>query len=116
MGLERYPAAPEGFGGGTAAHFHHGIDWLCHYGADTALIDNPARKAARTQLKTAQAALVDAQCALAQLLGSQASVEEKNRAIPGAQTKIDKVERALTSARDKLKTIPAPAELTHLKQ
>ena len=90
---------------------HHGIDWLCHYGADTgpdtALIDNPARKKARAAAKAAQTTLADAQCALAQLLGSQASVEEKNRAIPGAQTKIDKAERALTSAHQKLKTIPA---------
>ena len=66
---------------------HHGIDWLCHYGADTgpdtALIDNPARKAARAAAKAAQTTLADAQCAFAQLLGSQASVEEKNRAIPG---------------------------------
>jgi hypothetical protein len=40
---------------------HHGLDWLCHYGADigpdTTLIDNPKRKAARTRLTTAQTRL-----------------------------------------------------------
>ena len=90
---------------------HHGLDWLCHYGADTgpdtALIDNPTRKKARTQLKTAQAALADAQRALAQLLGSPASVAAKNAAIPTAEKKITQAEQAVTTARDTLKTIPA---------
>ncbi|MCA1682164.1 MAG: transposase, partial [Actinobacteria bacterium] len=90
---------------------HHGIDWLCHYGADTgpdtAPIDNPARKKARAAAKAAQTTLADAQCALAQLLRSQASVAEKNTAIPTAEKKITQAERAVTTARDELKTIPA---------
>jgi len=89
---------------------HHGIDWLCHYGADTgpdtALIDNPARKKARTTLKTTETTLINAQRALAELLGCDLPVAAKNAAIPGAQTKIDKAERALTKAADTLKTIP----------
>ncbi|MCA1682204.1 MAG: transposase, partial [Actinobacteria bacterium] len=95
---------------------HHGIDWLCHYGADispdTALIDNPARKAARTRLKTAETTLADAQRALAQLLGSDASVAAKNAALPAAQTTITHAERALSTAKDTLKTIPAKIPAT----
>jgi hypothetical protein len=66
---------------------HHGIDWLCHYGADTepdtALIDNPARKQARTALTRAETTLADAQRALTRLLRSDRPVAEINAAIPG---------------------------------
>jgi hypothetical protein len=90
---------------------HHGIDWLCHYGADiapdTALIDNPARKTARTALTHAQTTLTDAQRALTRLLRSGAPVTEINTAIPAAQIAIDHAEAALTTAKDTLKTIPA---------
>lgn len=90
---------------------HHGIDWLCHYGADigpdTTLIDNPARKTARTALTHAQTTLTDAQRALTQLLRSGAPVTKINTAIPAAQTAIDHAEAALTTAKDTLKTIPA---------
>ncbi len=90
---------------------HHGIDWLCHYGADispdTALIDNPARKQARTAVTHAQTTLTDAQRALTQLLRSHAPATEINTAIPAAQTAIDNAEAALTKATDTLKTIPA---------
>jgi hypothetical protein len=90
---------------------HHGIDWLCHYGADigpdTALIDNPARKQARTAVTHAQTTLADAQRALTQLLRSNAPATEINTAIPAAQTAIDHAEAALTTTRDTLKTIPA---------
>jgi hypothetical protein len=86
---------------------HHGIDWLYHYGADTALIDNPARKIARTAVKHAEITLADAQHALTRLLRSPAPAAEINTAIPAAQTAIDHAEAALTSAKDTLKTIPA---------
>jgi hypothetical protein len=90
---------------------HHGIDWLCHYGADigpdTAIIDNPARTKPRATLKTAQTALADTQRALAELLGSPASVAAKNDALPDAQKKIDKAKTAVTVASDKLKKIHA---------
>jgi transposase len=90
---------------------HHGIDWLCHYGADiapdTALIDNPARKTARTAVKHAQTTLADAQRALTQLLRSGAPATEINTAIPAAQTAIDTAEAVLTRAAATLKTIPA---------
>jgi hypothetical protein len=90
---------------------HHGIDWLCHYGADisadTALIDNPARRTARNAVTHAETTLADAQRALAQLLRSDTPVAEINTAIPAAQTTIDNAERALTKAADTLKTIPA---------
>jgi transcriptional regulator with XRE-family HTH domain len=90
---------------------HHGIDWLCHYGADispdTALIDNPTRTRARTAVTHAQTTLTDAQRALTQLLRSHAPATEINTAIPTAQTEIDNAEAALTRATDTLKTIPA---------
>jgi hypothetical protein len=90
---------------------HHGIDWLCHYEADTAPdttpIDNPARKPARDAVKRAETTLADAQRALTRLLRSDATVAEINTAIPAAQTAIDTAEAALTSAKSQLKTIPA---------
>jgi transposase len=90
---------------------HHGIDWLCHYDADTAAdttpIDNPARKQARDAVKRAETTLADAQRALTRLLRSDATVAEINTAIPAAQTAIDTAEAALTSAKSQLKTIPA---------
>jgi transposase len=90
---------------------HHGMDWLCHYGADitadTALIDNPARKAARTTLKRAETSVAAAQAALVELLHGDLSVAATNAAIPAAEQNIDTARAALTRARDKLKTIPA---------
>jgi hypothetical protein len=90
---------------------HHGIDWLCHYGADTGpdttIIDNPARKKARAAAKRAESTLADAQRKLAQLLSSNASVTTKNAAIPTTQTIITKAERAVARAHEELKKIPA---------
>jgi DNA-binding CsgD family transcriptional regulator len=90
---------------------HHGIDWLCHYQADTAPdatpIDNPARKQAREAVKRAQTTLTDAQCALTQLLRCDRPVAEINTAIPAAETAIDTAEATLASAKSQLKTIPA---------
>jgi Transposase DDE domain len=90
---------------------HYGIDWLCHYGADigpdTTIIDNPARKKARTALTRAETTLANTQRELAQLLGSDMSVTTKNAAIPTAQAAINKAERAVTRARETLKKIPA---------
>ncbi|MGH3812074.1 MAG: putative transposase, partial [Pseudonocardiaceae bacterium] len=89
---------------------HHGIDWLCHYGADiaadTALITNPARTQARNTVKRAETTLADAQCAYTDLLHGDLSATATNAAIPAAEKKIDKARQALTRARDKLKTIP----------
>jgi hypothetical protein len=90
---------------------HHGIDWLCHYGADiapdTALIDNPARKQARATLKRAETTLAEARQAFAELLHSDLSVAATNAAIPTAEKKIDNARAAVASAREKLTTIPA---------
>jgi len=90
---------------------HHGIDWLCHYGADigpdTALIDNPARKRARTAVTRAETTLADAQRAFAELLHSDLPIAATNAAIPAAEEKIDKARRAVARARETLKTIPA---------
>ncbi len=90
---------------------HHGMDWLCHYGADitadTALIDNPARKAARATLKRAETTLAAAQRGFAELLHSDLSVAATNAAIPAAEKKIAEARHAATRAREKLKPIPA---------
>jgi transposase len=90
---------------------HHGIDWLCHYGADiapdTALLDNPARKQARNTVKQAETTLADAQRAFTDLLHGDLSAAATNATIPTAEKKIDQAQRAVTQARDKLKTIPA---------
>ena len=90
---------------------HHGMDWLCHYQADTAPdvtpIANPARKQARDAVKHAQTTLADAQRALTRLLRSDRPVTEINTAIPAAQTAIDTAEAALTNAKSQLKTVPA---------
>ncbi len=74
---------------------------------DTALIDNPARKTARTALTRAETTLTDAQQTFAELLHGDLSVAATNAAIPGAETKIDKARLAVTRARTNLKTIPA---------
>ena len=88
---------------------HHGIDWLCHYGADTdpdtTLIDNPARRTARTAVKRAETTLADAQRALTRLLRSDRPVAEINAAIPGTQTAIDTAEAALTNAKGRLNAV-----------
>ncbi len=90
---------------------HHGIDWLCHYDADTApdtaLIANPARTTARTALKHAEATLVEAERAYVALLHGDGSVTAKNTAIPAAEKNIDTARGAVTRARTTLKTIPA---------
>ncbi|MDN5934543.1 MAG: transposase, partial [Pseudonocardia sp.] len=90
---------------------HHGMDWLCHYGADitadTALIDNPARKSARTAVKRAETTMAAAQAAFAELLHSDLSAAATNAAIPAAEKEIGTARVALTRARAKLKTIPA---------
>jgi hypothetical protein len=90
---------------------HHGLDWLCHYGADlhpdTTPIPNPAREQARDQVKHAETTLTEAQRALTLLLRSDRPVAEINTAIPAAEAEIDTAETALTDAKAQLKTIPA---------
>ncbi|MDN5749698.1 MAG: hypothetical protein L0H64_14465 [Pseudonocardia sp.] len=90
---------------------HHDMDWLCHYGADitadTALINNPARKTARTALTRAETTLAAAQRAFTELLHSDLSVTATNAAIPAAEQNVDTARAAATRARDTLKTIPA---------
>lgn len=90
---------------------HHGIDWLCHYGADlhpdTALIPNPARKTARTRATRAETALTEAERAYVELLHGDLPVAAKNAAIPTAENKIDQARQAVSRAREALKTIPA---------
>ena len=96
---------------------HYGADWLCHYGADigpdTTLIDNPARKRARTTLKTAEAALVETERAYVELLHGDGSVTAKNTAIPTAEKKIDTARAAVDRARATLKTVPAKIPADH---
>jgi DNA-binding CsgD family transcriptional regulator len=90
---------------------HHGMDWLCHYGADllpdTTPIPNPAREQARDQVKHAETTLTEAQRALTLLLRSDRPIAEINTAIPAAEAEIDTAETALADAKAQLKTIPA---------
>jgi hypothetical protein len=94
---------------------HHGIDWLCDYTAqvhdDTRIIDNPARKAARTRLKTAQTQLADAEQALARLLDvtdrSIPLAELNTTHIPQAQQTITQAKTTVANAKTVLETIPA---------
>jgi hypothetical protein len=91
---------------------HHGIDWLCDYtadlAADTTLVANPARTAAKATLKAAQDQLATAERAFAQLLGDHdRGVAAVNKAIPAAQTKITRAEQAVANATARLKKLPA---------
>jgi len=90
---------------------HHGIDWLCDYTAklidDDRIADNPARKAAGKKVKAAEAGLADAERALAQLLASALTAEDKNKAIPAAQDAITQAQQAVTAARAARNPIPA---------
>ena len=91
---------------------HYGIHWLCDYHADAEdddhLIANPARKAARTRLCEAEAALAAAERALAGVISApDLSAAAKNKAIPPAEKEITKAREAVTAAKSALKPIPA---------
>jgi len=91
---------------------HHGIDWLCDHTADlvddTRIIDNPARRKARTVLTNAQTKLAHAERSFTQLLADHSiSVEATNKAIPTARKNIDDLRLKVAQAKADLATIPA---------
>jgi transposase len=91
---------------------HHGIHWLCTYQMDTqpntAKVANPDRKAAREQVKAAEAALDQAKRALGQAAHArQTDLDQLTEEINSAQA-------TLEQARQRLKPIPAKLPATQL--
>ena len=84
---------------------HHGIHWLCSYKMDlepnTTKLKNPARRTARDQVKTAEAALADAERAL----GQHAHTDTSDLDQPREQ--ITAARHELAQTRAALKQIPA---------
>ena len=97
---------------------HHGIDALADYHADidpdTTQIPNPARVAARKRLAAAQAALADAERALAQLLASDQHHTVINNAIPAAEARITAAHHAVAAAKTQRNTHPAKLPANHI--
>ena len=97
---------------------HHGIDALADYHADidpdTTMITNPARVAARKRLAAAQAALADAERALAQLLASDQHHTVINAAIPAAEARITAAHHAVAAAKTQRDTHPAKLPANHI--
>ena len=97
---------------------HNGIDALADYamdiGPDTRKVPNPARLAARKQVKTAEAELIAAERALPQLLGGGGTPKQMNAALPGTHARIRDAETALAEAKAALKPIPAKVLATDL--
>ena len=97
---------------------HHGIDALADYHADvnpdTTMIPNPARVAARKRLAAAQAALADAERALAQLLASDQHHTVINKAIPAAEARIAAAHHAVAAAKTERNTHPAKLPANHI--
>ncbi len=97
---------------------HHGIDALADYHADidpdTTKIPNPARVAARKRLAAAQAALADAERALAQLLASDQHHTVINAAIPAAEARITAAHHAVAAAKTQRDTHPAKLPANHI--
>jgi Helix-turn-helix domain len=97
---------------------HNGIDTLADYrmdiGPDTRMVANPARVAARTQVKAADAELIAAERALPQLLNGGGTPKQMNAALPGAHARIRQAETALDDAKAALKPIPAKVLATEL--
>jgi hypothetical protein len=91
---------------------HYGIDTLGDYIAgiqtNTRPIDNPARRAANTTVKTLKTDLDEAERALARLLCDRTlAVAALNRKLTTAHTVIEKAKKALTAAEKTRDAIPA---------
>ena len=97
---------------------HNGIDALADYrmdiAPDTRMVTNPARLAARKQVKAAQAELAAAERALPQLLNGDGTPKQKNAALPGAHQRIRHAQAALADAQAALGPIPAKIAATEL--
>src|SRR5664280_1560004 len=97
---------------------HNGIDALADYrmdiGPDPRMVANPARVAARQQVKAAEAELAAAERALPQLLNCDGTPKQKNAALPGAHQRIWHAQSALADAKAALKPTPAKIAATEL--
>jgi len=91
---------------------HQQIHWLCTYQMDveanTAKVNNPARKAAREEVNAAQTALADAERALGQ------GTKTDSSKLDTLKGKLTDAERTLAEARKRLKAIPAKLPATQL--
>ncbi|MDN5750598.1 MAG: hypothetical protein L0H64_19160 [Pseudonocardia sp.] len=97
---------------------HNGIDALACYGmdieTDTRKVANPARAAARKNVKTAEAELAAAERALPQMLDSEATPKQKNAALPAVHARIRDAKTVLAEAKTVLKPVPAKIPITEL--
>ena len=98
---------------------HNGIDAIACYGMDigpdTRKVPNPARAAARKRVKDAEAKLAAAERALPQLLNNpEATLKQKNAALPGVHARIRAAQTVLEQAKAALKPIPAKLAATEL--
>ena len=100
------------------ASAHNGIDALADYrmniAPDPRTVTNPARLAARKQVKDAEAGLAAAERALPQLLNGGGTPRQLNAALPGAHARIRDAQTLLQQAKDALKPIPAKVAATEL--
>jgi transposase len=90
----------------------YGIDYLADYAAtiatNTRMIDNPARKTARAQLKTLTAQRDQLRESIGAAHTDQTlTITALNHASVTAQRKIRALDKQITTAQDALKTIPA---------
>ena len=97
---------------------HNGIDRLADYymdlGPDTRRVTNPARVAARTTVNAAEAHLIAAERALAQMLTGGATPKQRDAALPGLHQQIQIATGALHQAKTDLRPIPAKIAATDL--
>ena len=97
---------------------HNGIDRLADYymdlGPDTRRVTNPARVAARTTVNAAEAHLIAAERALAQMLTGGGTPKQRDAALPGLHQQIQIATGALHQAKTDLRPIPAKIAATDL--
>jgi len=97
---------------------HNGIDTLADYvmdlAPDTRKVPNPARVAARKTVAAAEADLIAAERALAQLLAGPGTPRQMNAALPGVHRQIEKATAAVAAAKTALRPIPAKVLATEL--
>ena len=91
---------------------NQGIHWLCSYemnlGDNTALVANPARKAARAKLKEATDGLADAERALGVSIGNdREAVDDYLESIASRRDSVTIAKDKLAEAKNALKGIPA---------
>jgi hypothetical protein len=92
---------------------NYGIDKICDYIAavetNTKIVDNPARKAANAEVRTAEKALATAREEMAVMLADPAipAAAKNTRLIPAAERQITRAQNILATARTARDKIPA---------